>query len=623
MKKIYIINLITILYYEFIFELIMNLSCTTSSIISRLLFSILMALVFSLIIFMFKEKQRFIINSIIYFLLFFWFGMNAVFYLSLKSFFSPILFGLMDQAVGFIGEALYIIFSYSLVILVFLFPFIMLIIFRKKINYNLSINRKKYIITTALLIGSIFIYNTFLFINKNDTLSNYNLFYKSNNINLSTERLGVIPTFISNINNLFINNSLYIKTNNDNTINVIGGNSNKLNLKYNDEINDDIKEYINNNSGTNKNKYTGFFENKNIVFVVAESYSEVALSKELTPTLYELSHNGFVFNNYYTPYYLSTIAGEFETLTGLYPNIETLNTWKKGTNDFKFGLGNMFKEKGYNTYAYHGHDGYFQNRNIYLNSIGFDNFKACNMNLDINCLSWPESDIEMIDKSYEDYIKSDKPFLAYYMTISGHMNYDFKTNDIAKKNEKLVSDLPYSESVKAYVATQIELDRAVKLLIEKLKENNKLDDTVIILTADHYPYQLTTNEINELSSYKRDKLFEINHNSLIIYNSKMETTYIDKVGMSADVLPTIYNLFNIPYDSRLFIGNDLLSESSGLAIFSNLSWISDKGKYSSGNNQSAIGKEETERINKEVLNKIKFSKNIINYNGYKYIEIEE
>ena len=42
------------------------------------------------------------------------------------------------------------------------------------------------------------------------------------------------------------------------------------------------------------------------------------------------------------------------------------------------------------------------------------------MGLNINCKSWPQSDIEMIDKTYSDYMASDEPFLAYYMTVSGH-----------------------------------------------------------------------------------------------------------------------------------------------------------------------------------------------------------
>ena len=145
------------------------------------------------------------------------------------------------------------------------------------------------------------------------------------------------------------------------------------------------------------------------------------------------------------------------------------------------------------------------------------------MGLNINCNMWPESDIEMINASVSDYINSDKPFMTYYMTVSGHLDYTREGNSIVSKNWKEVESLSYSDKAKAYLATQIELDRALEILINKLEESGKLDDTVIVLLADHYPYGLSLDEINELSNYKRDGLFEINHNSLVIYNSNMKS----------------------------------------------------------------------------------------------------
>ena len=352
-----------------------------------------------------------------------------------------------------------------------------------------------------------------------------------------------------------------------------------------DKLNKDIKKYIEDNPGTSKNKYSMLFENKNLIFVVAESFSEIGVDEERTPTLYRLMHNGFTFDNFYVPYYLSTIGGEAQSLTGLYPNYATLTKWKSGENSFPYGLATVFKEKGYNTYAYHAHNGYFQNRYKYLKALGFDNFKACNIGLDINCNMWPESDIEMINASINDYIDSDKPFMTYYMTVSGHLDYTKDGNSIVSKNWDLVKDLDYSDKAKSYIATQIELDRAMEILIKGLEDKGILDDTVIVLLADHYPYGLTLDEINELSSYERDGNFEINHNALIIYNSSMKNVNITKTGMPIDVLPTIYNLFGIRYDSRLLAGNDLLSNSEGMVILDNLSWITDKGRYDSLNNK--------------------------------------
>ena len=129
-------------------------------------------------------------------------------------------------------------------------------------------------------------------------------------------------------------------------------------------------------------------------------------------------------------------------------------------------------------------------------------------------------------------------------------------------------------------------------------------------------------EINELSNYKRDGLFEINHNSLVIYNSNMKSIKVDKVGMPIDVLPTIYNLFGIDYDSRLLAGTDLFSSSEGMVILDNLSWITDKGRYNSLTNKYTgdITTEYIDNINNIIQNKIIFSKNMLMYDGYKYIK---
>ena len=244
------------------------------------------------------------------------------------------------------------------------------------------------------------------------------------------------------------------------------------------------------------------------------------------------------------------------------------------------------------------------------------------MGLNINCNMWPESDIEMINASVSDYINSDKLFMTYYMTVSGHLDYTREGNSIVSKNWKKVESLSYSDKAKAYLATQIELDRALEILINKLEESGKLDDTVIVLLADHYPYGLSLDEINELSNYKRDGLFEINHNSLVIYNSNMKSIKVDKVGMPIDVLPTIYNLFGIDYDSRLLAGTDLFSSSEGMVILDNLSWITDKGRYNSLTNKYTgdITTEYIDNINNIIQNKIIFSKNMLMYDGYKYIK---
>lgn len=626
--KINIANYIMLLYFEVVFSLLIFNSLISDSIYGILIYNLFCSFLITIITTLFSEKINRILNYIIYFIIGFWFSLQFVFHSSMHTFFDFSLFKLSDQAVGFIGTTLKIIFNNCYGIIIFFIPLIMFILFRKRIKYNTN-DSKKYLLLYLIIIplswGG---YKLYLNSKKNMTMSIYDLYYKVDNIPLSIQKLGVLQTL-----NLDIKRSIFglnrevvvVNYPSDDSIDVTKYEKNNLNIDFSsDKVNDNIKKYIENNSGTNKNKYSAFLEGKNLIFIVAESYDEIAVSQELTPTLYKLKNNGFVFNNFYVPYYLSTIGGEYQSLTGLYPDSSTLSIWKEGKNSFPLGLANSFKNKGYSTYAYHDHDGTFQSRNKYLKAIGFDNFRACKMGLDIECDVWPQSDIQMIKESYSDYINSSKPFLVYYMTVSGHMEYKFDSNNIASKNKNMVENLPYSESVKAYLATQIELDRALELLIKKLEDANKLDDTVIVLLADHYPYALTLNEINELSSYQRDELFEINHNSLIIWNNKLDRIEIDKVGMPIDVIPTIYNLFGIDYDSRLFAGSDILSSSEGLVILNNGSWITDYGKYNSIDNfyVGEGNKEYIDKINNIVQNKIIFSKDMIINDGYKYINID-
>ena len=343
--------------------------------------------------------------------------------------------------------------------------------------------------------------------------------------------------------------------------------------------------------------------------------------------MYKLTHSGFVFNNFYTPNLLSTIGGEFQSVTGLYPDKTILSQWREGTNYFPYGLGNVFSNEGYYTYAYHDHYYGFQDRYKYLRSQGFDNFKAVGNGMEkiINSNIWPESDIEMMQGTVEDFNEVNAPFLAYYMTVSGHMEYNWD-NAISLKNKDEVIDLDYPTEVKAYIATLIELDRALEVLINELDNAGKLDKTVFVLLADHYPYALSQNSINTIWGEEKDEIVETNHNNLIIWNSKMDTIEVDKVCMSSDVLPTVLNLFGIEYDSRLLTGKDILSTTTGIAIMENRSWVTNRGTYLSASDEFIPNKsfEDTTddyviSISNIVQNRINIARWIIKNNYYKFL----
>lgn len=385
-----------------------------------------------------------------------------------------------------------------------------------------------------------------------------------------------------------------------------------------------MHKYLKSDKGTLKNEYTGLFKDKNLIVITAESLNTIGIRADVTPTLYKLATEGFNFTNFYTPINLSTIGGEFQNLTGLFANLNDLNKYfRKGTNYFPFGLGTTFKNSGYDVKAYHANDAYFQDRNVYLKNMGFNYFKAKNTGLEklMDCNKWPQSDEEMLNVTISEYLNSDK-FLTYYVSVSSHMPYSKNGNAIVNKNWSLVKNLDYSEEAKGYLASVIELDKAVSSLIKSLEENNKLDDTVIAIIPDHYPYSLSLNAINELSDYKRDDTIEVNHNTLIIWNTKTPGVTINKTASQLDFLPTIYNLFDVAYDSRLFMGKDILSSELGLVYFQNKSWVSDKGTYLASQDKFipkegvSVDDEYVDNINKTVANRMRLSKLIIENDYY-------
>ena len=161
---------------------------------------------------------------------------------------------------------------------------------------------------------------------------------------------------------------------------------------------------------------------------------------------------------------------------------------------------------------------------------------------------------------------------------------------MSKRNRELVEDLQYSEKTKAYIAANLELEKGLTRLISELESAGVADRTLIVMAPDHIPYS-DVDTIAELAerSFGTDSLealneqnidFDVYKNSLIMWSASMEEPVeVDKVCCQVDILPTLLNLLGAEFDSRLFAGTDILSDSEGLVVFSSNSWISDMGMY--------------------------------------------
>lgn len=375
---------------------------------------------------------------------------------------------------------------------------------------------------------------------------------------------------------------------------------------------------------TSQNEYTGMFEGKNLIWLVGEAFSNLAVDAEITPTLYKLANEGFVFNNFYTPDTgFSTSGGEFMTLTSLLPS--TVKAFPNtGDNYMPFGFGNIFTSLGYTARAYHNHTYTYYGRDISHPNMGYI-YKGLGNGLEVT-KSWPESDLEMMELSIPEYI-GDESFHTYYMTVSGHMNYTFSGNVMASKHKEAVAELGLSEGAAAYLACNIELDLAMEYLLAQLDEAGILEDTVIVMSGDHYPYGLEESEIEELLGYEMENpSFDVYHSSLILWCADMEeSVQVDKYCSSLDIMPTLANLFGLEYDSRLVMGTDILSDSDPIVIFANKSWISQEGVYNSKTDTFASFSGEVtpdeylSQITNSVYAKYNYSEKIVDYDYYSIV----
>ena len=176
------------------------------------------------------------------------------------------------------------------------------------------------------------------------------------------------------------------------------------------------------------------------------------------------------------------------------------------------------------------------------------------------------------------------------------------------------------------MAANIDFDIAMENLFSSLEKNNRLDDTVIVISSDHSPYYLTNEQVNTRSSIDRTNNFDRNRGSLIIYNSKLKGNHsIDKVAMNIDVLPTLLNMFGISYDSRLIIGKDIMADNNdGLVVFPDRSFVTNYGAYNSKNEEFTkyvenVDEKYIQEKIQEVNEKYQVSVNMQYGDYYKYI----
>lgn len=415
---------------------------------------------------------------------------------------------------------------------------------------------------------------------------------------------------------------------------------NEMELEFKKTSNSSVKkmnEYVQSLEPSKQNKYTGLFKGKNLIMISAEAFTAEVIDKDLTPTLYRLATKGINFTDYYQPASAGTTGGEFQNIFGLLPMLGGKSFKQTASYNNYFTMGSQLDRLGYYGKAFHNNSYTYYDRHKTHTNLGYsDGFMGQGNGMEKyvkNC--WPQSDLEMLKGTLPTYIDKEK-FNVYYMSVSGHSGYSVTGNSMTKKNWDKVAHLDCSDTVKGYLAANLELEYAMEYLVSELEAKGIADDTVICISSDHFPYGMDESgsfgkmyNLSELYGYDVTNYIERDHSRLILWSGCLEEhepIIVDTPTSSIDILPTLSNLFGTEFDSRLFVGRDVFSNKEAIYFNTNYDWKTEYGTYYSStgkfvpvNDKVEIEDGYVDRIKKIVRNKMQYCTLACNNDYFGYL----
>lgn len=498
------------------------------------------------------------------------------------------------------------------------------------------------------------------FSNKLQVQSNYELWLFPENSNLAVNNFGVLMYGFCDAKSIIlgIDANDIMKLENNNTEGASNNTEEVVETDYTRTIDDSawkmlmdnttdstdqsINAYFISREITEKNDYTGIFKGKNLIMMLMESVDEISILNENDfPTLYKLYHEGISFRNNYSPRNnCSTGNNETTVLTSLFTinNTCTANTYKD--NLYTEAAFNIFDNAGYNTTAYHDYTEHYYYRATYMPNMGANHYYGVadlGMEYSDAYQEWP-SDVVLFQQARK-YYQDNEPYFAYFTGVTTHQPY-YQSSEWGDAYLSRFDNTSYSIELKRYLSKMTVLDKALEELLNELKENNELDNTVIVLYGDHFPYGLTDDQINEYLT-TNNASYTVNRNSttrndvdrtpLIIYNSEFaeENGPVEVTDYTSiiDLLPTILNMFDLDYDPRLYLGTDVFSDSHvSRTVFADGSWEDERAYYYAPSSKityvdgaEQYTAEEIKEINQEISKRQQMSASAIKSDYFNYL----
>ncbi len=285
----------------------------------------------------------------------------------------------------------------------------------------------------------------------------------------------------------------------------------------------------------------------------------------ITPHLDSLYKMGIAFEQCFATGN-RTVRG-LEAVTLSLPPCPGQSIIKRPRNDNMHSTAAVLREKGYDAYYFYGGNSYFDNMETFFGGNGYRIIDQKNYKPEEITFAniWGVCDEDAYDKVIrslgERADTTAAPFFAHVMTVSNHRPYTYPAGRI-----------PIPNDAKLRSGGVMYTDYALGRFFEEASRQPWFDNTVFVITADHCASSAGKTEI-PLEKY---------HIPALIFAPGLITPQqVDKVISQIDLMPTLFSLLGMDYDSHFF-GQDALSDDfrNGPSSPPIRTWVISKATYS-------------------------------------------
>ena len=337
---------------------------------------------------------------------------------------------------------------------------------------------------------------------------------------------------------------------------------------------DELKEEYDEKYGKTNYDLQGIAKGKNVIILQLESIQNFVINKEIngkeiTPNLNKFINENIEISNMFMQSYSSTADSEFSTVTSLYPMENGMSYSRYYTNAYD-DIFTMFDNAGYTTSYMHGNYGFFWNRENVYKTFGVENIELKDSFADIseNIMGYLSDEL-LYTQAVEKLKSYDMPFVSYIVSASSHTSFSLdgledrsKVNiDVGKYKDTFFGN--YLEAVNY-------ADYAFGIFIDKLKEANLYDDTVILLFGDHNGMDMYNEEMLDFlqgtDSELTDTDIKLNYIRVAcgMKIPGIENIKIEKPVSKLDIKPTFAYL--IDGDAGFSLGTNLFARKDFICL---------------------------------------------------------